>query len=291
MLHHRHEKPISPKRVVVLGGNGFIGRSLVSNLVEKGIQVASFGSKDIDLSKRGAGAKLAERLEPEDALVAVSAKAPARNIDDLQLNLSIMREIRLAIDTARPRHVVNIGSDAVFCDGPLPLKEDSAKAPGSIHGLMHLARELAFGGSDIPLVTIRPTLIYGPNDPHNGYGPNSFGRLALKNANIILFGEGEERRDHVYVGDVAELIARVILYDSIGSVNAATGSVWSFREIASMIVERAETTSRIESSERKGEMPHGGLRTFDPTAVYQAFPDFTFTSLNDGVLRLVTGIE
>jgi nucleoside-diphosphate-sugar epimerase len=36
-------------------------------------------------------------------------------------------------------------------------------------------------------------------DPHNGYGPNRFRRLAAGGEEIVLFGEGEERRDHVQV--------------------------------------------------------------------------------------------
>ena len=47
------------------------------------------------------------------------------------------------------------------------------------------------------LAILRPTLIYGAGDPHNGYGPNRFRRLAATGKPIILFGEGEERRDHV----------------------------------------------------------------------------------------------
>ena len=60
------------------------------------------------------------------------------------------------------------------------------------------------------------TLIYGKNDPHNGYGPNSFNRLLDKNENIKLFGEGEEKRDHVYVNDVAELSFRMIFSNFTG---------------------------------------------------------------------------
>ena len=53
---------------------------------------------------------------------------------------------------------------------------------------------------------MRPTLIYGKKDPHNGYGPNKFLRKISSNQNIDLFGKGEERRDHVYIEDVVEVI-------------------------------------------------------------------------------------
>ena len=43
---------------------------------------------------------------------------------------------------------------------------------------MHLMRENMLKLLDVKLCIVRPTLIYGTNDPHNGYGPNQFIRLA-----------------------------------------------------------------------------------------------------------------
>ena len=61
---------------------------------------------------------------------------------------------------------------------------------------------------------LRPTLIYGTDDPHNSYGPNSFYRLATKNEDIVLYGEGEELRDHVHIDDVSTL-AYMMLSEAI----------------------------------------------------------------------------
>ena len=128
--------------------------------------------------------------------------------------------------TAQPvAHVVNIGSDAVYADSMDPLDEASCASPGSLHGIMHLAREVMLGDAagDTPFASLRPTLIYGADDPHNGYGPNRFRRLAAEGHDIVLFGNGEERRDHVWVEDVAELASRMVQHKSQGVLNAATG--------------------------------------------------------------------
>ena len=61
-----------------------------------------------------------------------------------------------------------------------------------------------------PLAILRPTLIYGEKDPHNGYGPNQFRRKANKGEAITLFGEGEERRDHVAIDDVRGMRQRLV---------------------------------------------------------------------------------
>ena len=103
----------------------------------------------------------------------------------------------------------------------------------SLHGVMHLAREIMFTSEvKAPLAILRPTLIYGAADPHNGYGPNRFWRLARSREPIRLFGKGEERRDHMSIDDVAELTTCVIYQRSAGALNIATGTGTSFREIA-----------------------------------------------------------
>src|SRR4029078_2277203 len=121
--------------------------------------------------------------------------------------------------------LVNISSDAVYADSPDPLTEESATAPTSLHGVMHLARELAIQDVRAPFVTRRPSLLYGVADPHNGYGPNRFRRLANEGKEILLFGEGEERREHVQMHEFAQLTPRVIERRSTGSLNIATGKV------------------------------------------------------------------
>jgi UDP-glucose 4-epimerase len=186
----------------------------------------------------------------------------------------------LARAAAGAAHVVNISSDAVYGDFPEPITESSWAAPTTLHGVMHLARELVFGAEvKAPLAILRPSLLYGAADPHNGYGPNRFRRLAAEGKEIVLFGEGEERRDHVWIGDVAELVARVLYRRSSGVLNVATGAVHSFRDIA------LKFTSNVKGSPRSGPMPHNGYRPFDPAATRAAFPDFRYTPLDEGLKR------
>jgi nucleoside-diphosphate-sugar epimerase len=181
---------------------------------------------------------------------------------------------------ASASHVVNISSDAVYADSSGPLTERSCAEPGSLHGAMHLAREVMFRAEvKAPLAVLRPSLLYGAADPHNGYGPNRFRRLAAEGKEIVLFGEGEERRDHVYIGDVAELVARVLYRRSTGVLNIATGTVHSFREIAKRF------SANVKGSPRSGPMPHNGYRPFDPAATRAAFPDFRYTPLEEGLKR------
>jgi nucleoside-diphosphate-sugar epimerase len=286
MLNHHHPVPQSPERVVVIGSGGFVGGALLTRLMQAQVPVLPIDRATVDLLGIDAADILARLLRPSDAVVAAAAIAPVKNTGMLADNMRLVATMIAALGKVGVAHVVNISSDAVYADGPLPLTESSPMAPTSLHGAMHLARELAFTAeAGAPLANLRPTLIYGALDPHNGYGPNRFRRLAEQGRDIILFGEGEERRDHVHVDDVAELVFRVLRHQSSGALNIATGEVHSFREIASATAAIAGTAVAVKATPRVGPMPHNGYRPFDNAACKQAFPDFRYTAMGEGLRK------
>jgi nucleoside-diphosphate-sugar epimerase len=283
MIRHLNAQEQKPARVVVIGAAGFVGGSIVSLLQRESVPVLALGRKEVDLLAPGASAKLKAFLKEGDAVVAASAKAPVKNADMLVENLIMARAMVGALSSVPVFHVINISSDAVYADSSAPLTEASCASPGSLHGAMHLAREVMFQNEvKAPLASLRPSLLYGAADPHNGYGPNRFRRLAAKGEDIVLFGEGEERRDHVFIDDVAELARRVLYRRSTGVLNIATGEVHSFMDLANKI---AEGKSKIKTSPRSGPMPHNGYRPFDIAACQKAFPDFRYTSIDDGLRK------
>jgi nucleoside-diphosphate-sugar epimerase len=249
--------------------------------------VFGISSADLDLTADDAAARLGSLLRENDALVLVSALTPDRGRDaaTLERNVRMVRMVAEAV-VARPiPHLVNIGSDAVYADEANPVRESSCTAPSSLHGAMHLTREVVLGDAcriaGVPLALLRPSLLYGPGDTHNGYGPNRFLRQALAGETIALFGEGEEQRDHVFVEDVARIVAAVLERGSTGVLNVATGRSSSFREAAEAAVMLGQDAS-VEGTPRQNRITH---RHFDTVATQQAFPTFAWTTLRDGLAR------
>ena len=245
------------------------------------------GRNELDLLDDEAGAKLAKLLRADDALVMVSARAPCKTPAMMLENIRMMAAVCEALAERPVAHLVYVSSDAVYADGPLPLTERSPAAPTSLHGAMHLAREqmIQAAAGATPLAVLRPTLVYGAGDPHNGYGPNKFRRQANRGEAIVLFGEGEERRDHVDVGDIAEIVRLVLDHRSAGVLNIATGAVASFRALADKAIALSSRKVEVRTSPRSGPMPHNGYRPFDPAATLRAFPDFHYTPIDDGLAR------
>lgn len=283
MLTHQHAEPRTPSRVVVLGSNGFVGRELVKHLSAKAVPVLAPSRREIDLTVDDAAEKLGALLQPDDALVFLSALTPdkGRGIAPYLANLRMGASVCAAVAHNPVAHLVYISSDAVYPFRSALINEVSCAEPTDLYGSMHLAREIMVKQeAKVPAAVLRPTLIYGLGDSHNSYGPNRFRRVAHKDKRISLFGQGEETRDHIFIGDVIELLDRIIAHRSTGLLNLATGHSIAYGELARMVAGYFDEPIEIAGSERKNPITH---RSFDIAAIYKAFPTFTFKPLEEGL--------
>jgi nucleoside-diphosphate-sugar epimerase len=287
MLRHDNPSAAPPARTVVLGSGGFIGHAILRKLCADGRSAVGLPRDGLDLLAVGAAERLSSLLRHDDAVVIVAAKAPCKTPAMMLENIGMMAAVCEALAKRPVEHLVYISSDAVYADGPLPLTEASPAAPTSLHGVMHLAREhmLRAVADATPLAILRPTLVYGAEDPHNGYGPNRFRRQANRGEQIVLFGEGEEQRDHVDVDDVGQIARLVLDHRSSGVLNIATGAVASFRAVAEKVAALSPWQVSIMGSPRNGPMPHNGYRPFDTAATLRAFPGFHYTAIDAGLAR------
>lgn len=281
MLEHLSQSPQKPARAVVIGAGGFVGSAIARQFAEEQVPVLAITRKEINLLQPEAGKALADAMRGDDAVIFVSALAPARNSVALMQNLTMAREVIAALAERPVAHLVYISSDSVYADDANPVTEKSCCQPSTMHGMMHAARELMLKSEvKAPIAILRPSLLYGARDPHSGYGPNRFRRLAAKGEPITLFGEGEESRDHVYIEDVARLAALTVMRRSRGVLNVATGVSTSFRDIAEMVVALAKNPAPIRGTPRQNPITH---RHFDITECLKAFPQFRYTPLRDGL--------
>jgi UDP-glucose 4-epimerase len=274
-------------RVVVLGASGFVGGAIARYADHRGESVVMLNRTNVDLCSPRAAETLEEYLSADDCVVFAAAEAPCKTPEALERNLNMVLAVMRALSKVRVSYLLNVSSDAVYLDSAEPLTETSPTGPRNLHGAMHCAREALLNSVDVPLLHLRPTLIYGRGDPHNGYGPNQFLLSARTGVNIRIFGHGEERRDHVRITDVAEVAARCLSGRTVGALNVASGEVTSFREIAERVVDLVADRVAITESPRNGPMPHGGYRPISIKRLKVEFPDFSPTRVMLGLEREV----
>jgi nucleoside-diphosphate-sugar epimerase len=263
-----------------------LGKTITRDLARAQIPTLGITRAEIDLLSPAAPGYLAKTVQDGDAVVMIAAKAPAKTPSLVEANIRLVMGACEGLSQRKLSYFVNISSDAVYDDDARPVTEQSARAPSTLYGAMHHTRELMFEAAiNAPRFTLRPTLIYGPDDPHNGYGPNRFAREARAGGPVCFFGEGEEKRDHVFVEDVAALIHLAICHQTTGVLNAVTGVSIRFRDLAETLAAMAGVEAKsIPRPAPRGHLLH---RHFDTTLVRHAFPTFRFMPQAQGLARLL----
>jgi UDP-glucose 4-epimerase len=287
MLVHISEQAVMPKRVVILGASGVIGRVLTAYLADRGISVAGVGSSDVDLLDSDAPGSLAALLRDNDALVVLAGIPPRRGRDLATMVSNIQMAVHICAALARQpvAHVIYMSSDAVYPRSVEEVSESSPVAPSDPYSAMHLIREDLFERlARVPVAILRSTQICAVHDTHGAYGPNRFLRTAKQDNKVVLFGRGEETRDHIMVEDVVAVIHGCLVHRSRGVLNVATGHSPSFAEVARIVAEQFDPLPAIHYAPRQLPVTH---RKFDVSAMTSAFPAITCASLERGVARIM----
>ena len=275
------------QRVVILGANSFIAKSVIKHLRKEKVKIIKVSRKQIDFHNKNSVKKLKIIVKQNDIVFLSAAKAPVKNISMLNYNMTIIENIVESLKNINLKQFIYLSSDAVYKDSLKLINENSICEPDSLHGLMHLAREKYLKSLYLDKICIvRPTLVYGLNDPHNGYGPNMFLRKAQKKQNIELFGKGEEKRDHVYVDDVGKIITFLIINNLKGVFNITSGHLLSFKQIALMMKKFINPNAILEFKKRNGPMPHNGYRAFNNKKILEKFKGFKFKKVNQWLSEL-----
>ena len=269
------------KRIIILGKNGFIAKNLIKLLKEKKKNYLAFSKKTLNLEKKNSVKALKKIIKPNDQIVFISAVAPVKDNSMLTKNILILNSVVEALKEAKFKQILYVSSDAVYDDDADVITENTLRTPNSIYGSMHLLREKTLANFfDDKLCIVRPTLIYGKDDPHDGYGPNKFLRQAVNLIDISIFGKGEEQRDHVHVKDVVSTIFYCLQNNFRGNLNVASGNVISFMNIAKECIKKDKKV-KIKLITRNGPMPHGGYRKFNIRKIKKYVNTEKFTKLKD----------
>lgn len=275
-------------RVVLLGGTGFIGHALATELRRRGADVAAVGSADVDLTSADADAAVSERLD-EGTLLVVAARTrqAADGSARFAADLAITAAATSAVERARPAGLVYFSSFAVYGEDVdrLDIDEDTACAPSSYYGAARYAgeilAEMAARRAGVPLLVVRPSSVYGPGDETGAYGPGRFVREIVDRGEARVFGDGSETRDYVFVADVVRSVADLLELRAFGTYNIASGRAASFAEVVSILTGIGASSFDVVRVPREGP-PRGSQRT-QPSKLLATLPAFRFTPLEEGL--------
>ena len=157
-------------------------------------------------------------------------------------------------------------SAAIYGDNPtVPKTEDMLPEPKSPYAITKLDGEyyckMFNDEGKLKTACMRYFNVFGPRqDPKSQYAAAVpiFVEKALKNEPIIIFGDGEQTRDFVYVKDVAAANAYLAQNDGLSGVyNVAYGKSITVNELARKIIEQTGSKSEIKYADpRPGDVKH-----------------------------------
>lgn len=253
-------------KYVITGGAGFIGSNLVERLVKEGNEVHvidnfSFGKLEncnkkahyynIDLSQKSNFNQVKEVCKNADSvfhLACIARVQPSiKNPVEYEMNntISTVNILKASVESNVRRFIYSSSSSVYGNPTNLPLKEDFKTNPLSPYGAQKLYGEIlcktfskVYG---LETVSLRYFNVYGEKQNIDGAYALVIGIFLNQRFNeksLTVRGDGSQRRDFTYVGDVVRANILASRSEHVGSgeiINIGNGKNKSINEIASYV--------------------------------------------------------
>ncbi len=257
------------KKVLVLGGNGFIGSWVIKNLMEKGYEVTSF---DREVHPMPCNVFVGDVKDQEAVLDAVgkhdgvihlagrlgTAETINNPIPSVETNvigsLNVFHAVR---EYKIPAVYIAVGNH--WMNNSYSISKTTAERFAFMYNKEH--------GTKIAVV--RGLNAYGPNQkwhPVKKIVP-TFIINALAGKPIPVYGDGSQVMDMIWAGDIAEILVRALIvdhgvYDKV--FEAGTGRDTTVNDIASIINSITENPAGIDYLPMRAGEPEKSIVLGDP---------------------------
>ena len=246
------------KKILVTGGNGFLGKNVVRNLENLGISdIIIQSSSDCDLRNMGNCKKAVDGIDVVFHLAAhvggigLNREKPGELFfDNLMMGTQLLHESKMA----NVKKFIALGT---VCSYPkftqVPFSEDDiwngypeeTNAPYGLAKKMLLVQSKAYREQyDFHSIVVIPTNLYGPDDNFDPSSSHVIPALILKISNakknnldqIEVWGDGSPTRDFVFVDEAAEGIVQAAeKYDEKPPLNLGSSEEISIKKLVSLI--------------------------------------------------------
>lgn len=244
--------------ILITGGAGFIGSHILAQLQgRRDMDVVVFDNLSSGSKEHvPAGMELVEGDVCDEAAVdalfadhhfdavihlAAQTMVPFsvdHPVEDCQINLEGVLHVLEACRTHGTGHILFSSSAAVYGDNlHIPLKETERLVPTSPYGITKMTTEHYLRvyhelyGMDATV--FRFANVYGERQGEKGEGGvvSIFCKLLSQRQGITVFGDGNQTRDFVYAGDIAQAIIRALPLKGYHTMNVSTGQETSINDL------------------------------------------------------------
>jgi UDP-glucose 4-epimerase len=199
--------------------------------------------------------------------------------------------INAAVNTGT-RAFVFTSSIAVYGANQLPMTEDLTPLPEDSYGIAKLAVEhelrISHEMFGLDYVIFRPHNVYGERQNIGDKYRNVIGifmNRLMQAQDLVIFGDGEQRRAFTYVGDIVPALARAVetpaARNQIFNVGAEAHS--SVNELAALVCQAMEMPGRVRHVAARNEVQ---IAYADHSKLRRVFPNLPQTDLATGLNRM-----
>ncbi|WP_417535532.1 NAD-dependent epimerase/dehydratase family protein [Methylophaga sp.] len=244
-------------KILVLGGSGFLGRHIVSQMTLEGHQVRVFDrqAEKIELPDvEKVNADFSDTMTLSEALVGIdkvvhliSTSVPSTSnkdpISDIQGNLINTLKLLEMMKQSGLKDIIYFSSGGTVYGHPktIPMDESHSNHPVCSYGVVKLSIEKylhmysnLYGFNS---VILRPSNPYGPGQTHTGVQGfiGTCIAAALRNKPLTIWGDGSVRRDYIFVEDVAKATIQALNFKQSDIFNISSGVGISLNEIIQLV--------------------------------------------------------
>lgn len=303
-------------RVLVTGGAGFIGSHITDAYIKSGHEVAvadnlSVGKREnvasgakfyqVDITDYEALKRVVDEFKPEVINHHAAQKSVTASVADPVADATIniiggLNLLNLAKEYGVKRIIFASTGGAIYGEAKeMPTPETYSPKPEAPYGITKLSFEnyLRFFAANFGLKTVilRYSNVYGPRqDPYGEAGVVAiFTKKLLEGKQAVIFGDGEQTRDFVYVADVVEANIKALEKGDSEVINIGTAKEISVNEVYDTINKMigAGFKARRETA-RPGELRRSVIDNIKAAKILDWRPKFKF---NQGVARTIAWFE
>lgn len=240
-------------KIAITGASGFLGTQLVEVLADKGESLVLLGRSGVKLEETFGAIPDVQLVETDysvdslkqafhsiDATVHLAAILHQKNHNsfaDYIDNVQVSENLFCACEFRKVSNIVFASSRTMYSESVnrIPFSESEAVFPKILYAISKLTAEKLGCLYNIDLKCLRFAQLIGVN-AREGFMLMTFLECAREGKPLVLFGEGQGRREYLYVKDAAAAIMAALgKPDQSGVFNVGSGVSTSHRELAEAI--------------------------------------------------------
>ncbi len=298
-------------KILVLGGHGFVGKSVMELLKKTSHEAIPLSRRDgLDIRDYTATVKTFETIKP-DVIVNCAAHVGSLHYvttfaadvmdDNVQMTLNLYRAVKNVCPRSK---IINPIANCSY-PGNVAIQVESEWWSGPVHpSVISFGNARRFLGAISECYAIQFGLrsvnflvpgVYGPGDYTDATKTHALTGLILRMLKahnesapeFEIWGTGRPSREWIYVEDLARMFIRAIdsIENQIHPVNIAQNKGYSIREAAEIVKQNIGYHGTLVYNTK---YPDGAMsKVLDNKLFLSKFPDFVFTPMDKGIRETI----